>query len=158
MEFNIEQSSDKNVLDRCALMMSQSEPWITLQRSLEDCKESMQGAKEIFIAKHHGELVGFIVLQMQGVLKGYIQSIYVSPEVQNSGLGTNLVSFAEQRIFLISPNVFMLVSTFNEKAIRLYLRLGFEKIGVLRNFVADGFDEFLLRKTIGSLKAFKKNM
>jgi hypothetical protein len=51
----------------------------------------------------------------------------------------------------------MLVSSFNTKAVDLYLRLGYEKIGTLKNFVVDGADEFLLRKTTGSLNSFQKS-
>ena len=151
----IELTFDEKILDRCALMMSQSEPWITLKRDLEGCKESMRGDyKEVYVCREGEKLCGFIVLQMAGVFKGYIQSICVSPEMRGLGLGTELIGFAEERIFSISPNVFMLVSAFNEKADRLYSRLGYEKIGTLKNFVIDGYDEFLLRKTIGPLKDY----
>ena len=102
------------------------------------------------------KLLGFIVLQMAGVFKGYIQSICVVPKLRDSGLGTALIEFAEERIFSISPNAFMLVSAFNENAARLYLKLGYEKVGTLKNFVVDGLDEFLLRKTIGSLNSYNK--
>lgn len=155
MKLNIEQTLDEKVLDGCALMMSQTEPWITLKRDLNGCKEAMRGDyKEVYIAMDDGKLLGFIVLQMAGVFKGYIQSICVSQEMRGSGLGTALISFAEERIFSVSPNIFILVSSFNEKAASLYFRLGYEKIGTLKNFAVDDFDEFLLRKTIGSLKSF----
>jgi ribosomal protein S18 acetylase RimI-like enzyme len=158
MEYSIQQSSETAALDACATMMSQSEPWITLQRDIEGCRQAMRGDyKEVYLAKKpDGELLGFIVLQMAGVFKGYIQSICISPRARGLGLGTALVHFAERRIFTESPNVFMLVSSFNVRAASLYARLGFEKIGVLKNFVADGFDEFLLRKTIGPLSSFQK--
>jgi ribosomal-protein-alanine N-acetyltransferase len=155
MKFKIESAFDEKILDRCAWMMSQSEPWITLKRDLEGCKEAMHGDyKEVYVCMESQRLLGFIVLQMAGVFKGYIQSICVSPEMRSSGLGTELIRFAEERIFSISPNVFMLVSAFNEKAARLYFILGYEKIGILKNFVLDGYDELLLRKTIGPLKNF----
>ncbi len=155
MKYLIEQTTEEKVFDCCALMMSQSEPWITLKRDLAGCKEAMRGHyKEIYIATQGEQLLGFIVLQMVGVFKGYIQSICVSPEARNLGLGSALISYAEKRIFSISPNVFMLVSTFNERASQLYFRLGYEKIGMLKNFAADGYDEFLLRKTIGPLNDF----
>ena len=159
MKFYIEQITDENVLEHCALMMSQTEPWITLKRDLSQCHQSLHGNdKEIHVSlDSQKKLLGFIVLQMNGAFKGYIQSICVSPLVQGSGIGSALISHAEKRIFTVSPNVFMLVSSFNEKAARLYSRLGFEKIGTLRNFVVDGYDEFLLRKTIGSLHSFKKS-
>jgi ribosomal protein S18 acetylase RimI-like enzyme len=157
MKFNIESTSDEKTLDRCAWMMSQSEPWITLKRDLEGCKEAMRGDyKEVYVCIDGEKLLGFIVLQMAGVFKGYIQSICVSPDIRSSGLGTELIRYAEERIFSISPNVFMLVSAFNEKAASLYFKLGYEKIGTLKNFVVYGLDEFLLRKTIGSLNAFLK--
>lgn len=155
MKFKIEPTSDEKILDRCALMMSQSEPWITLKRDLQGCNEAMRGGyKEVYVCIDGENLQGFIVLQLAGVFKGYIQSICVSPEMRGSGLGSALIRFAEERIFSISPNVFMLVSTFNEKAAKLYFKLGYEKIGVLKNFALDGCDEFLLRKTIGPLKTF----
>jgi len=157
MNFTIEGTLEKHVLTECAEMMSVSEPWITLQRDYAGCVEAMQGDyKEVYVARRHRELLGFIVLQMQGAFKGYIQSICVSPDTRSSGIGTALIEHAEKRIFAISPNVFMLVSAFNTQAADLYFRLGYEKIGALRNFAADGLDEILLRKTIGSLRSFQK--
>jgi ribosomal protein S18 acetylase RimI-like enzyme len=157
MNFKIESTLDEKILDQCALMMSESEPWIILKRDLQGCHEAMRGSnKEVYVCRDGENLLGFIVLQMAGVLKGYIQSICVSPETRGSGLGTALIQFAEKRIFSVSPNAFMLVSAFNEKAASLYHRLGYEKIGTLKNFVIDGLDEFLLRKTIGPLNDFTK--
>lgn len=157
MNYKIEPTYDERTLDQCALMMSLSEPWITLKRNLEACQEAMRGDyKEVYVCKEEEKLLGFIVLQMAGVFKGYIQSICVAPEVRGSGLGTALIEYAEKKVFSISPNVFMLVSSFNKNAALLYSKLGYEQIGTLRNFVIDGYDELLLRKTIGSLKDFSE--
>jgi ribosomal protein S18 acetylase RimI-like enzyme len=156
MKFKIGPTSEEKLLDDCASLMSRSEPWITLKRDLENCKEAMRGDhKEVYMATEDGKLLGFIVLQMAGVFKGYIQSIFVAPEARRTGLGSALIQFAEERIFSVSPNVFMLVSSFNDRAAQLYTRLGYEKIGTLRNFVIEGYDELLLRKTIGSLNNFE---
>jgi ribosomal protein S18 acetylase RimI-like enzyme len=155
VKFKIVPTADEKILDRCALMMSLSEPWITLKRDLQGCNEAMRGDyKEVYACIESEKLLGFIVLQMAGVFKGYIQSICVSPDMRGSGLGTALIRFAEERIFSISPNVFMLVSTFNKKAAKLYFKLGYEKIGTLKDFALNGYDELLLRKTIGPLKDF----
>lgn len=156
MRLEIRPTSDARLLDACALLMSQSEPWVTLKRDLENCREAMRGDyKEVYVATEGEVLKGFIVLQMAGVFKGYIQSIFVTKEARSAGVGTALIRFAEQRIFSLSPNVFMLVSAFNDSAAKLYLRLGYEKIGTLKDFVIDGEDEILLRKTIGPLREFK---
>ncbi|HTH57933.1 MAG TPA: N-acetyltransferase [Cyclobacteriaceae bacterium] len=158
MSFTIEVTTEPLALTECAEMMSKSEPWLTLGRGIEGCHEAMKGAyKEVYVARRNRELLGFIVLQMQGAFKGYIQSVCVSPDAREAGIGTAMIQAAERRIFLVSPNVFMLVSSFNTKAVDLYLRLGYEKIGVLKNFIVDGHDEILLRKTTGSLNHFQRN-
>lgn len=158
MPFTIDLTTEPVTLAACAEMMSKSEPWITLGRDLNGCHDAMKGDyKEVYVARRNRELLGFIVLQMQGAFKGYIQSVCVSPDARGTGIGTVLIQVAERRIFSISPNVFMLVSSFNTKAAELYSKLGYEKVGTLRNFVIDGYDEFLLRKTIGSLKSFQDN-
>src|ERR1041385_5348322 len=99
MSFTIEAAFEKHVLLECADMMSRSEPWITLKRDYVGCIDAMQGDyKEVYVAMRHRELLGFIVLQMQGAFKGYIQSICVSPDARDSGIGSALIQFAEKRI------------------------------------------------------------
>jgi ribosomal protein S18 acetylase RimI-like enzyme len=66
-----------------------------------------------------------------------------------------LLEFAEERIFRESPNVFLFCSSFNHDAMRLYHRLGYERIGEIKDFVIAGAGEILLRKTIGPLTTFK---
>jgi ribosomal protein S18 acetylase RimI-like enzyme len=93
---------------------------------------------------------------MTGTIKGYIQSILIKPAYQGKGLGSKLLQFCEERIFQISPNVFMCVSSFNTRAASLYYKLGYERIGVLKNFIIKGQKEVLLRKTIGSITEFNQ--
>src|SRR5258705_5779964 len=135
MNFTIEATTEKLILFECADMMCKTDPWITLKRDHANCLEAMQGSyKEVYVARRNRELLGFIVLQMQGAFKGYIQSVCVAPDAQGAGIGTSLIQFAEKRIFLVSPNVFMLVSAFNTKAAELYSRLGYEQVGTLKNY------------------------
>ena len=56
---------------------------------------------------------------------------------------------AEEIIFSYSPNVFLCVSSFNKKAKRFYERLGYKRVGILKDFLIKGADEYLLRKTKG---------
>ena len=157
MSIVISETKDEAVLIRCAELMCTSDPWITLERSFADCLDSVRGEfKEIYIATESKQLMGFIILQIAGTFKGYIQSIYVTKEARGKGIGTTLIQYAEDRIHKISPNVFMCVSDFNTAALELYVRLGFEKIGILKDFIKIGYSEILLRKTIGSLSDFKK--
>jgi [ribosomal protein S18]-alanine N-acetyltransferase len=154
----IELTTDENILDDCALLMSESEPWLTLKRNLKSCQDAMRGDyKEVYIGTDHSQLVGFAVLQMAGTFKGYIQSILVRPSHRGRGFGSTLLKFCEERIFRISPNVFMCVSTFNTEAARLYYKLGYNKIGDLKDFIVRGHSETLLRKSIGTISEFNPN-
>lgn len=149
--------SENTILDECANLMAGSEPWITLKRGLIECRKSLTGDfREVYAAIENEKVIGFMVLQMKGTFSGYLQSICVSPEYRNKGIGKELLQFAEAYIFKTSPNMFLCVSSFNSQALKLYEQSGFERVGVLKDFVENGFDEILMRKTIDPWNAFKK--
>lgn len=142
---------------QCARLMAHSEPWMTLLRTYEGALKMLSDpSREIYLAVVRDEIVGFIVLIMSGALVGYIQTVAVMPEWRNKGIGSRLLKFAEERIFNKAPNVFMLVSSFNKKAQKLYKRLEYEIIGELKDYIVSGHSEILLRKSIAPLTEFKK--
>jgi ribosomal-protein-alanine N-acetyltransferase len=142
----------------CAGLMASSEPWLTLGRSYDTSLRIIQDpTREVFILRGEGKLAGFLILCMTGAFVGYIQTICIHPDHRGQGLGSKLVTFAEQRIFRESPNVFMCVSSFNQDARRLYERLGYQVVGELTDYIVRGHSEILLRKTIGPLTTFLPN-
>jgi ribosomal-protein-alanine N-acetyltransferase len=66
------------------------------------------------------------------------------------------MDYVEKRILNETPNVFICVSSFNERVQKLYERRGYEVVGELKNWIVPGHSEILLRKTIGLLTEFKK--
>jgi ribosomal protein S18 acetylase RimI-like enzyme len=153
----IRRMSTKDDAERCARMMSSSEPWITLQRDYEKSLEILQKPdREVYLAFRRDELLGFLILNMNGPFAGYIQSICVEPAKRSTGIGAELMRFAEDRIFRESPNVFLCCSSFNPRSQRFYERLGYEVIGELRNFIVAGQSEILMRKTSGTWNEFGK--
>lgn len=135
--------------------MAGTEPWITLGRDYKTCLKAVTAPlREVYGAKEGGKTLGFIILQMTGTFRGYIQTVCVAPDARGRGIGTRLIRFAEKRIFRESPNVFMCVSSFNKGAYRLYRRLGYKKTGELKDFIIKGRSELLLRKTIGTTSGF----
>lgn len=141
----------------CAQTMATSEPWLTLGRGYDDSRQILGDAsKEVYVAYVYDHLAGFIVLNLQGAFRGYIQTVCVMPEWRGRGVGSELIKFAEARIFREYPNVFMCVSSFNPNAQKLYLRLGYEIIGELKDYIVAGHSEILLRKTIGPIAEFQK--
>jgi ribosomal-protein-alanine N-acetyltransferase len=140
----------------CAGLMSSLEPWVTLKRNYDtSLKIITDPAREVYLALAGDQIAGFTILVMHGALVGYIQSICVAPEWRNKGIGSQLMAFAEARIFREAPNAFIMVSSFNPDANRLYQRLGFETIGELKDYIIPRHSEYLLRKSIAPLTEFE---
>jgi ribosomal-protein-alanine N-acetyltransferase len=141
----------------CAAEMAANEPWITLQRSYEDSIQLLEDPlSEVYLFTRNEERLGFIMLKLKGAFTGYIQTIVISEAARGQGLGEAAICYAEEIIFAVSPNAFICVSSFNHRARELYLRLGFEEIGILKDYVRKGYDEVFMRKTRGSWNDFKK--
>ena len=136
----------------CATIMATSEPWITLRRDFDASLAAVtHPERETYVAVDDSGVAGFVVINMHGPFIGYIQSIGVRADCRGNGLGTRLMGFAEERIFRDTPNVFLLVSSFNHRARGLYQRLGYEPIGELKDFIVPGYSEILMRKSTGGL-------
>jgi ribosomal protein S18 acetylase RimI-like enzyme len=136
----------------CVEMMANSEPWITLKRGFEfNLKLINDPTREVFVAMIGDAVAGFVIVNLGGPLRGYVQTLGVLPEWRKQGIGAKLMAFAEERIFQEVPNVFLCVSSFNKEAQRFYARLGYEQVGELKDYVVRGHSEFLMRKTTGPL-------
>ena len=142
-------------MDCCAQMMANSEPWITLKRGYEDSLKLIKSPdRDVFIARIDGQCAGCIIICMIGAFRGYIQTIVVAEQWRNKGIGRCLLEFAEGYVFKKEPNLFICVSSFNERAKQLYLRMGFEVVGELHDYIIQGFSEILMRKTTGPMAEF----
>ena len=143
-------TDDRNDFNSCALMMSGTDPWITLGIDYELCLMALEGSfREVHIVTEDGKIAGFAILQLSGSFSGYIQTLCVSEEYRGRGIGSALLTYCEEQILKISPNIFICVSSFNTRARKLYESFGFKLVGELDNFIKEGFSEFLFRKTVG---------
>ena len=141
----------------CAELLVTSEPWLTLGVSRGTAVALFADqAKEVYVCRDGAGVAGLVVIDMRGLLRGYVQILCVRADCRRRGLGTALLGWAQDRIFRESPNVFICVSSFNGGARRLYERLGFEVVGTLRELLVSGHDELLLRKTRGTWAAFNE--
>jgi ribosomal-protein-alanine N-acetyltransferase len=136
-----------------ARIMAESEPWVTLGAGYERNLHFLSNAsQERYLARVAGEPAGFLMISMQGAFVGYVQLLGVAPEFRGRGVGKALIEYAERRIFRETPNVFICVSDFNQEAQGFYAKMGYQKIGELKNFIVAGHAEILLRKTIGPIR------
>jgi len=154
--FNIELATSLADFTACAGMMAATDPWITLGIGYEDCLKAFAGSfREVFVMKSETEIIGFVIIQPQGTFKGYIQTLAINKKYRGKGFGTQMLRFCENRILTYSPNIFICVSSFNKGAIQLYKKFGFELLGELKDFIKPGFDELLLRKTVGPVAGYQ---
>jgi ribosomal protein S18 acetylase RimI-like enzyme len=136
--------------------MAASDPWRELGLTQKMCEATLRAPfRENYLAAVGRSFAGLITVTMYGTFKGYIQSLFVAESFRGRGIGEKLVAAAEARVFRVSPNVFLCVSSFNKGAIKFYRRLGYKKAGLLTDFVKRGHDELLMRKTRGPLLSYK---
>lgn len=155
--FTITQTTDARKIAVCAKMMSATDPWITYTMDYDRCLKAFEGdCKEIYILENETGIAGFVILQVCGTFKGYIQTLCVDGAYRNKGLGKKLLFFCEERVLKISPNIFICVSSFNKGAIKLYYEFGFKLVGELVDFVREGYTELLLRKTFGQMVGYNE--
>ena len=155
IEVTIRRLAGAEKADECARLMAGTDPWVTLGRGYDSSLRIIEDpSREVYVAEDEAGLAGFIILCMVGAFIGYIQTVLVAPDRQGKGIGSQLVAFAEDRIFTESPNAFLCVSSFNAGARRLYERLGYQYVGELTDYVVRGHSELLFRKTKGPWSDF----
>jgi len=133
-----------------------NEPWITLQRNYEDSLKLLQDPiSEVYLLRDDQQRIGFVMIKMKGSFTGYLQTIVISEQARGKGIGEAAIRYIEELIFESSPNVFICASSFNIGAQKLYQKLGYEVIGVLKDYILKGYDEVFMRKTRGTLHDFK---
>ncbi len=155
-EVTIERTSLMQDFGICARLMAATDPWLALGADYAYCLKAFEGDfREVFVLKKNHQIIGFVIMQVQGSFKGYIQTLCIDEANRGHGYGTLLLQFCEERILQYSPNIFICVSTFNQKALQLYLKFGFKPIGEIKDFIKNGFDELLLRKTKGQVMGYQ---
>jgi [ribosomal protein S18]-alanine N-acetyltransferase len=147
IDIHLATDEEKNL---AANLLAVSEPWITLQISEDQCKKNCYDPEYLlYIAFEKEKPAGIILLDPKGVAGSpYIKSIAVFPEFRGKGIGTKLLSFAEDIFRSNSRHLFICVSSFNKRARKLYEKSGFETIGELKDYIIKGASEILMHKSI----------
>ena len=152
-EFRVRPFETPADVEWAAATMARSEPWVTLGTGYERSQKLLgNDTRERYLAEADGQRAGFLMISMQGAFVGYVQLLGVAEAFRGRGVGKTLIDFAEQRIFRETPNVFICVSDFNRDAQGFYARLGYQRVGELKDFIIAGHSEILLRKTIGPIR------
>lgn len=104
------------------------------------------------VASKDGKVVGYVIAVSQG-REGSIQSIAVSPDFRERGVGEALMRSALDHLAGKADRVHLLVAADNEGAKRLYSKLSFKETGrIVRRYYPNGSDAIEMAK---ELRAFE---
>jgi len=134
--------------NQAAMLLARSEPWITLGISLDQCKKSCYNPEFfLYVAHVRTKLAGIILLDPCGVAGSpYLKSIAVHPDFQGQGIGSALLSFAEDLFRKEARHMFLCVSSFNNKAQKFYENFGYHAVGEFKDYLVQGKSEILMHK------------
>ena len=152
LKLNIVRVSTEKEKTACGELMAGSEPWTILGLSMDRIMNILNDPlHEVYAAYIKDEIVGTIVIHTQVNFSAYLKNITVKPAWRGQKLGEKMMEFIENEVFPTYKNLFLCVSSFNEHAQQFYLKLGYEQIGVLKDYLVEGHDEILMRKTIAPI-------
>lgn len=134
-----------------ARLMTSTDPWITFRRDFDACRATLtRPGTELFVAqvRETGQRLGFILLAPYGFAASpYIACFAVAKEARSQGVGSQLMRFAEQ-VFRDRAHLFLLVSSFNDRAQQFYRREGYNFIAELKGYIIPGHSELIFHKQL----------
>ena len=148
-KIDIHAANDKE-REMAAQLLAGTEPWITLRINLDQCRKNCFDPEfQLYIAYTDIKPSGIIIIDPSGVAGSpYIKSIAVYPEYRGEGIGTALLSFAEDLFRGKARFLFICVSSFNHRARKLYEKCGYQIAGEFRDYIIEGASEILMQKRI----------
>lgn len=133
-----------------ARLLAESDPWVTLGITLEQCERNCHDPEFLLYFAYSGnEPAGIMLIDPRGVAGSpYLKSLAVYPEFIGKGIGSELLSFGESIFKGQSKHFFLCVSSFNHKARRFYEHHGYESLCEFKDFIIEGASEVLMHKLI----------
>jgi ribosomal-protein-alanine N-acetyltransferase len=90
-------------------------------------------------------MVGFIAGDLRpSEQMAWIATVGVLPEYRGRGIGEALIRACEEQLDI--PTIRLSVRLSNEGAVRLYQRLGYQRVGIWPNYYLDGEDAVVMEK------------
>lgn len=127
------------------------DPWATLGFSAAGISGYLlrdDPALRRYVVRVDGTVAGIIAIRWPWLRGPYIEMLGLAEACQGRGVGKALLDWAEIEARRVAPNLWVVASSFNQRALDFYRRHGFREVGVLDGLVKPGFDEVLLRKRL----------
>ena len=103
------------------------------------------------VAERGGEIVGFLVAEIDRRGVGHVTTIDVAAAARREGLGVQLMRLAEDRFAAIGcPAITLEAAVDNIAALGFYKRLGYTIVRTLPRYYSTGVDGLLLKKELAT--------
>ena len=129
--------------------------WQRYQLTLEKARAQFEAAlarQEILLTADCDDVraCGFAWCMQRGAFgrSVYLRLIGVRPDLSGGGMGSALLTAAEEEALKISADLFLLVSDFNQDAQRFYEKHGYQPIGAIPGYVLPDVNELIYRKSL----------
>lgn len=119
-------------------------PWIDMLAALMAPRAIPLKAAVFDQPSEQEQLVGYVIADHRRPDLGWIASIGVHPDWREFGIGNALLEQAEQR--LATPVVRLTLRRSNQKALRLYLKRGYQQLKVWPSYYHDGEDGLIMER------------
>lgn len=108
------------------------------------------------VARLSGAVVGVAIYWTDGNMPtpAYLRVLAVKDGFRSQGIGQALLRYVEDDVFRRGPNLFLCCTQTNGRARRFYEREGYRVVGTLPDFIQQGLDEVLYRKTRGPIRGY----
>lgn len=103
----------------------------TLEESLDDLKAWTKEGNRFYFIKRKDQYIGFVHLGSRGCEINWLEDLFVLPEYQGKGIGTYTISLIENIVKEYSDSLYIEAATRNEKAIRLYQKIGYNCLNTI---------------------------
>ena len=101
------------------------------------------------VAEIDGKTVGFVVIDRDREGQGHVITIDVLPEARRSGLGSQLMAAAEERLRKLGcSTVFLEAAVDNAAALAFYKRHGYSVVQTIPRYYLDSIDALVLVKDL----------
>ena len=101
-----------------------------------------------------GTILGFLVMQEERKKLGHIVTIDVVGNARRAGIGSRLISAAEERIRIAQfDSVYLEAMVTNLPAVEFYKRHGYSIIRTEQGYYQDGTDAFVFSKELSTASA-----
>ena len=103
----------------------------TGDETLDNCLAWTADGHEVYLIHKDGMAIGFVHLASRGCEIDWLEDLFILPEYQGKGFGTEAIRLTEEIVKAYSDSLYMEVAARNGRALKLYHRIGYNTLNTV---------------------------